>query len=93
MQILREEGLMHLRYAKMQRQAKPNDELKFATIVPAVTSTRHIAATAFYHCLGEEVHVSLVKVGSDRAFAVLATKNLLHIKQAEPYAPIVISVI
>ncbi|KAF7784305.1 hypothetical protein Agabi119p4_470 [Agaricus bisporus var. burnettii] len=64
-----------LEYAKMQRQAKPNDELKFATIVPAVTSTRHIAATAFYHCL------------------VLATKNLLHIKQAEPYAPIVISVI
>ncbi|KAF8974045.1 hypothetical protein BDZ97DRAFT_1912480 [Flammula alnicola] len=43
-----------LEYAKMQYQtlAKPDGRLTFDTIVPTTTSTRHVAAAAFYHCLG-----------------------------------------
>ncbi|KXN90037.1 hypothetical protein AN958_05042, partial [Leucoagaricus sp. SymC.cos] len=36
---------------RMQHQANPSEELNFATIVPTVTSTRHVATAAFYHCL------------------------------------------
>jgi len=39
----------------MQHQANPSRELIFATIVPSVTSTRHVAAAAFYHCLGKNI--------------------------------------
>ncbi|KAF9453831.1 hypothetical protein P691DRAFT_771123 [Macrolepiota fuliginosa MF-IS2] len=64
-----------LEYAKMQHQANPGEDLKFATVVPNVSSTRHVAAAAFYHCL------------------VLATKNLVSLKQKESYGPIAISII
>lgn len=40
----------------MQHQANPSEDLTFATVVPSVTSTRHVAAAAFYHCLGKEIH-------------------------------------
>ncbi|KAF8922569.1 hypothetical protein CPB85DRAFT_60827 [Mucidula mucida] len=61
-----------LEYAKMQMQSLSDvsEGLSFDTIVPKLTSTRHVASAAFYHCL------------------VLATKDLLRLKQPEPYGPI-----
>ncbi|PBL01128.1 hypothetical protein ARMGADRAFT_412161 [Armillaria gallica] len=61
-----------LEYAKMQFQTLPDfsNDLSFDTIAPPTTSTRHVAAAAFYHCL------------------VLATKDLLHLRQPQPYGPI-----
>ncbi|KAI0068210.1 hypothetical protein BV25DRAFT_1911222 [Artomyces pyxidatus] len=42
-----------LEYAKMQMQTlqQPSDGLIFDAIVPKATSTPHVAAAAFYHCL------------------------------------------
>ncbi|CAA7265812.1 unnamed protein product [Cyclocybe aegerita] len=42
-----------LEYAKMQYHTlpKPDGRLTFETVVPKTTSTRHVAAAAFYHCL------------------------------------------
>lgn len=42
-----------LEYAKMQFQtlSGPGIRLTFDTVVPTLTSTRHVAAAAFYHCL------------------------------------------
>lgn len=42
------------RYTRMQYQTLPatTRELTFDRIVPTSSSTRHVAATAFYHCLG-----------------------------------------
>jgi len=42
------------RYAKMQFQVLPkgDDRLTFEIVVPKMTSTRHVAAAGFYHCLG-----------------------------------------
>ena len=39
----------------MQHQtlSRAEDGLSFETVVPKATSTRHVAASAFYHCLGE----------------------------------------
>ncbi|KAI0756960.1 Rec8 like protein-domain-containing protein [Daedaleopsis nitida] len=58
-----------LEYAKMQLRAFPNPEmeLSFDDMVPQVTSTRRVAAAAFYHCL------------------VLSTKDVLGVRQEEPY--------
>ncbi|KAI0669869.1 Rec8 like protein-domain-containing protein [Trametes maxima] len=58
-----------LEYAKMQLSAYPNaaSEIPFDDIVPKATSTRRVAAAAFYHCL------------------VLSTKNLMNVRQEEPY--------
>ncbi|KAG5221915.1 isopentenyl-diphosphate delta-isomerase [Salix suchowensis] len=41
-------------YTRMQYQTLPatTRELTFDRIVPTSSSTRHVAATAFYHCLG-----------------------------------------
>ncbi|KAJ7244785.1 hypothetical protein B0H12DRAFT_802877 [Mycena haematopus] len=60
----------------MQLQGLPNSvsELSFDAVVPMATSTRHVAAAAFYHCL------------------VLATKDLLHVKQPEPYGALSITI-
>ncbi|KAJ7293565.1 hypothetical protein C8J57DRAFT_1269366 [Mycena rebaudengoi] len=54
-----------LEYIRMQLQSLPDSttDLDFDAVVPTNTSTRHVAAAAFYHCL------------------VLATKDLLHLKQ------------
>ncbi|KII94383.1 hypothetical protein PLICRDRAFT_425757 [Plicaturopsis crispa FD-325 SS-3] len=41
-----------LEYAKMQSQILPNStSLVFDHVVPQATSTRHVAAAGFYHCL------------------------------------------
>uniref|UniRef100_A0A8H7Y7W3 Rad21/Rec8-like protein N-terminal domain-containing protein n=1 Tax=Psilocybe cubensis TaxID=181762 RepID=A0A8H7Y7W3_PSICU len=66
-----------LEYAKMQYQTlpKPEGRLEFETVAPKSTSTSHVAAAAFYHCL------------------VLATKNLVGLKQSEPYGRIFIDII
>ncbi|KAK7064240.1 RNA cytidine acetyltransferase [Favolaschia claudopus] len=42
-----------LEYIRMQLQGLPNSvsELSFDAVVPTATSTRHVAAAAFYHCL------------------------------------------
>ncbi|KAJ7092714.1 Rec8 like protein-domain-containing protein [Mycena epipterygia] len=66
-----------LEYVRMQLQGLPKNsvaELSFDAVVPMATSTRHVAAAAFYHCL------------------VLATKDLLHLKQAEPYGALCITI-
>ncbi|KAJ7125591.1 Rec8 like protein-domain-containing protein [Mycena crocata] len=44
-----------LEYIRMQLQGLPNSvaDLSFDNVVPMATSTRHVAAAAFYHCLGE----------------------------------------
>ena len=36
-----------------QTLPKPNGQLTFETVVPNLSSTRHVAAAAFYHCLGD----------------------------------------
>ncbi|KAF9478528.1 hypothetical protein BDN70DRAFT_933321 [Pholiota conissans] len=65
-----------LEYTKMQLQSlSTSTNLTFETVIPRMTSTRHVAAAAFYHCL------------------VLATKDLLHLQQAEPYNPVVITIV
>ncbi|KAI0825105.1 Rec8 like protein-domain-containing protein [Trametes gibbosa] len=58
-----------LEYTKMQARAYPSatSEVPFDDIVPKTTSTRRVAAAAFYHCL------------------VLSTKNLMSVRQDEPY--------
>lgn len=45
---------MFCRYAKVQLSAYPSatSEVQFDDIVPKATSTRRVAAAAFYHCLG-----------------------------------------
>ncbi|RPD62913.1 hypothetical protein L227DRAFT_497993 [Lentinus tigrinus ALCF2SS1-6] len=65
-----------LEYAKMQLRANPtaNEELAFDDVVPKATSTRRVAAAAFYHCL------------------VLTTKDLLSVRQEEPYGELQIRV-
>ena len=42
------------RYVKMQARAYPSatSEVPFDDVVPKTTSTRRVAAAAFYHCLG-----------------------------------------
>ncbi|KAJ6575101.1 hypothetical protein B0H19DRAFT_1254715 [Mycena capillaripes] len=65
-----------LEYVRMQLQGLPNSvsDLSFDAVVPTATSTRHVAAAAFYHCL------------------VLATKDLLRVKQAESYGTLCIAI-
>ncbi|KAJ6519804.1 hypothetical protein C8R45DRAFT_36285 [Mycena sanguinolenta] len=65
-----------LEYVRMQLQGLPGSvsDLSFDAVVPMATSTRHVAAAAFYHCL------------------VLATKDLLHVKQPEPYGALSITI-
>ncbi|KAJ7783773.1 Rec8 like protein-domain-containing protein [Mycena maculata] len=44
-----------LEYVRMQLQGLPSSvaDLSFDAVVPKDTSTRHVAAAAFYHCLGK----------------------------------------
>ncbi|KIY52705.1 hypothetical protein FISHEDRAFT_55692 [Fistulina hepatica ATCC 64428] len=73
-----------LEYAKMQNQTLPaNAPLTFETIVPQATSTRRVAAAAFYHCLATVAHRR----------AVLATKDLMRPHQPTPYGSIQLAVI
>jgi hypothetical protein len=77
----------------MQHQANPSEKLEFATIVPLVTSTRHVAAAAFYHCLGTVFRRDPRNTNINPAMVVLATKNLVSLKQREPYRSISISIV
>ena len=85
------------RYAKMQQQTLPKSaELAFDTVVPKISSTRHVAASAFYHCLGAFIGSREMRYRfllSICWLLVLATKNLLSLRQAEPYESITIEVI
>ncbi|KAI0788425.1 hypothetical protein C8Q75DRAFT_768428 [Abortiporus biennis] len=65
-----------LEYVKMQLNAYPRQSstLTFDEVVPKGTSTSHVAAAGFYHCL------------------VLATKDVLSVKQDEPFGPVHIRV-
>lgn len=56
-----EDVLTNDRYAKMQHQANPIEELQFDDIVPPITSTRHVASAGFYHCLGENLRLDRIK--------------------------------
>ena len=38
---------------QLQTIHRPQDGLAFNNVAPRETSTRHVAAAAFYHCLGE----------------------------------------
>lgn len=54
------------RYVRMQLQGLPKNsvaELSFDAVVPMTTSTRHVAAAAFYHCLGEDFIIDLDACG------------------------------
>ncbi|KAF8622477.1 hypothetical protein AX15_006993 [Amanita polypyramis BW_CC] len=57
MLALERNSLNFLEYAKMQFKTLPSSaqELSFDTIAPKSGSTRHVAAAAFYHCLGESL--------------------------------------
>ncbi len=80
----------------MQHQANSSEDLKFATIVPSAASTRHVAAAAFYHCLGEQSFIHRhgpSNSTSGTMLAVLATKNMVGLKQQDPYGPIVVSIV
>lgn len=87
------------RYAKMQFQTlhKPNGQLTFETVVPNLSSTRHVAAAAFYHCLGNNIQsVKRYLDVTDFIFChspVLATKDLIHLEQRNPYEPFTIVIV
>ncbi len=70
----------------MQLTANPsaNAELAFDDVVPKATSTRRVAAAAFYHCLGTLSTIPTLRTHADLQ-AVLTTKNLLSVRQEEPY--------
>lgn len=78
----------------MQQQAMPigSESISFNIVVPGMTSTRHVAAAAFYHCLGESFrffrwnHLLTTK-------SVLATKDLLRVHQTKPYDMIALKVL
>ncbi|KAI0003692.1 hypothetical protein BJV74DRAFT_479605 [Russula compacta] len=46
-------------YVKMQLQTvqRPSEGLAFDNVAPRETSTPHVAAAAFYHCLGELINL------------------------------------
>ena len=71
---------------------RPDDRLGFELVVPRSTSTRHVAAAAFYHCLGRPCIRQFV-MESELSTPVLATKNLVRLEQPEPYVPVLIDII
>ena len=84
----------------MQNQtlSKPNGRLTFETVVPNLSSTRHVAAAAFYHCLGDRAFLSFSLSRIKRLFTVfpclvLATKDLIHLEQMNPYEPFTIVIV
>lgn len=62
--------------------------LQFDDVVPKDTSTRHVAAAAFYHCLGKSFSSVLrpdFMLGTELR-PVLSTKDLIGIQQSKPYS-------
>lgn len=76
----------------------PNGRLTFETVVPNLSSTRHVAAAAFYHCLGDGALFLILSV-KDKPLvdclpcSVLATKDLIHLEQRNPYEPFTIVIV
>ena len=66
--------------------------LTFETVVPRLTSTRHVAASAFYHCLGRLCSAGMCNTDM-RTNVVLATKDLLRLKQKDAYGSLIISIV
>ena len=42
---------------QLQTVQRPSEGLLFDSVAPRETSTPHVAAAAFYHCLGELVNL------------------------------------
>ncbi|KAI9512602.1 Rec8 like protein-domain-containing protein, partial [Russula earlei] len=73
-----------LEYVKMQLQTvrRPSEGLSFERIAPRETSTPHVAAAAFYHCLGELMTLCRHYWGEvERPPLVLATKGVMRVNQ------------
>lgn len=68
----------------------PTSTLTFDDVVPKQTSTPHVAAAAFYHCLGMSARVLSRSLSHRRA--VLATKDLVQVAQEAPYGTLRITV-
>ncbi|KAI0076094.1 hypothetical protein K474DRAFT_1708496 [Panus rudis PR-1116 ss-1] len=69
---LERNSLNFLEYAKMQLNAMPAGTIAvgFDDVVPKATSTPHVAAAAFYHCLALATK-KLIRVKQDEAFGPL----------------------
>lgn len=79
----------------MQHNAFPSSTLKFSDVVPTETSTRHVAAAAFYHCLGacrQHYGFEVVLLAYALHLIVLTTKDLLGVKQEEPYGSMEVNI-
>ena len=74
------------------------DALSFDDVIPKApkassAETRHIAAAAFYHCLGKcSACSSDCVVMTYESFPVLSTKDLVRLEQEEPYGRIEIMI-
>jgi hypothetical protein len=94
----------------MQYQTLPaTSKFTFDNIVPKTTSTRRVAAAAFYHCLGtwrilepqqhcypirdSEPMTSLVHSIHPFDSTVLATKDLIRLEQREDYGAISLAIV
>jgi hypothetical protein len=77
---------------QLQTVQRPSEGLAFDSVAPRETSTPHVAAAAFYHCLGEpfELGLTLQEKLRDEWLAVLATKGVLSIEQVKAYGEIII---
>jgi len=71
--ILERNSFNFLEYARMQAQTVSNPEqvLLFDAIVPGMTSTTHVAAAAFYHCLVLATK-SFIRVDQSEPYGTLA---------------------
>ncbi|KAJ3909511.1 Rec8 like protein-domain-containing protein [Lentinula edodes] len=68
-----------LEYAKMQQQAMPtgSENISFDVVVPQLTSTRHVAAAAFYHCLVLATK-DLLKVHQAQPYGAISLKVFVN---------------
>jgi hypothetical protein len=74
---------------QLQTVQRPSEGLAFNSVAPRETSTPHVAAAAFYHCLGEFINVVDITRRAER-MVVLATKGVLRINQVGASGEIVI---
>jgi len=65
--------------------------LALSDIAPVATTSTHVAAAAFYHCLGALPSTNPLSY-ADIIILVLATKDLIRVKQDEPYAEVSITI-
>ena len=81
-----------LEYARMQEQTAGPEGLSFDNIVPKTTSSQHVAAAAFYHCLSKTCFPSQLNALLTLNRTVLATKDLIRVDQPEPYGPLMMQI-